>query len=42
MGMRKLVRDLHNVSKALTVKASQILPIEEVQRAKLKSGQVKW
>ncbi|TNF32242.1 MAG: N-acetylneuraminate synthase [Deltaproteobacteria bacterium] len=42
MGMRKLVRDLHNVSKALTVKASPILPIEEVQRAKLKANQVKW
>ena len=42
MGLRKLVRDLHNVSKSLTVKASAILPIEQVQRDKLKAGQVKW
>lgn len=41
-GLRKLVRDLHNVSKALTLKASPILPVEEVQRAKLKASQVRW
>lgn len=35
-GMRKLARDLHNVAKALTYKPSDVLPIEEVQRAKLK------
>jgi len=42
MGMRKLVRDLRAVSKALTVKAAPILPVEEVQRAKLKANQVQW
>ena len=35
-GMRKLVRDLTNVSKALTRKQTDILPIEEIQRDKLK------
>jgi len=35
-GMRKLVRDLRNVSKALTYKDKDILDIEEVQRDKLK------
>lgn len=35
-GMRKLVRDLKNVSKALTYKDKDILDIEEVQRDKLK------
>lgn len=35
-GMRKLVRDLKAVSKALTFKQQDILPIEEVQRKKLK------
>ena len=35
-GMRRLARDLRNVSKALTVKTAEILPVEAVQRAKLK------
>jgi len=35
-GMRRLARDLRNVSKALTYKAAEILPVEAVQRAKLK------
>jgi len=35
-GMRKLVRDLHNVSKSLTYKSKDILDIEAVQRKKLK------
>jgi sialic acid synthase len=35
-GMRKLCRDLHNTSKALTHKAQEVLPIEMVQRKKLK------
>jgi N-acetylneuraminate synthase len=35
-GMRKLARDLRNVSKALTYKDKDILDIEEVQRDKLK------
>jgi N-acetylneuraminate synthase len=35
-GMRRLGRDLRNVSLGLTDKAQEILPIEEVQRAKLK------
>ena len=35
-GMRKLTRDLHAVSRALTHKKEEILPIEMVQRKKLK------
>ena len=35
-GMRRLARDLRNVSKALTAKSEEILPVEAVQRAKLK------
>ena len=35
-GMRRLVRDIHNVSLALTYKKSDILDIEQVQRDKLK------
>jgi sialic acid synthase len=35
-GLRKLVRDLHNVELALTPKQKEILPIEQVQRDKLK------
>ena len=35
-GMRRLSRDLRNTSKALTHKAQEILPIEMVQRKKLK------
>jgi sialic acid synthase len=35
-GMRRLARDLRNVSKAITAKSQEILPVEAVQRAKLK------
>ena len=35
-GMRRLVRDIHNVHKALSNKATELLPCEDVQRAKLK------
>ncbi len=35
-GMRRLARDLRNVAKALTYKSQEILPIEQVQRKKLK------
>lgn len=35
-GIRKLARDLHNVTKALTYKSEEILDIEKVQRKKLK------
>lgn len=35
-GMRKLARDLKNVSKALTYKKKEILEVEEKQRKKLK------
>ena len=35
-GLRKLARDLRNVSTALTEKPTPILPIEEAQREKLK------
>lgn len=37
MGLRKLARDLHAVHKALTYKSRDILPIEQVQRDKLKN-----
>jgi len=35
-GMRRLVRDVRNVNKALAAKHSEILPVEDVQRKKLK------
>lgn len=35
-GMRRLVRDLNAVHKALTYKKEEVLPIEQVQRRKLK------
>lgn len=35
-GMRRVARDLRNVSKALSYKSQEILPIEAVQRKKLK------
>ena len=35
-GVRKLVRNLNAVQEALTYKSQDILPIEEVQRQKLK------
>jgi N-acetylneuraminate synthase len=37
-GMRRLARDLRNINKSLAYKPSEILPVEEVQRAKLKSS----
>jgi len=36
MGLRKLTRDLNAVNKALTYKSQDILPIEKIQRNKLK------
>ena len=41
-GLRKLCRDVHNVSLALQEKKFEILPIEDVQRKKLKSTSVQW
>jgi N-acetylneuraminate synthase len=35
-GLRRLKRDLLNIRKALTYKASEILPVERIQREKLK------
>jgi N-acetylneuraminate synthase len=35
-GMRRLARDLRNINKSLTAKSQEILPVEAVQRAKLK------
>jgi len=40
MGLRKLSRDLNAVHSALTFKQSDILPIEQVQRDKLKNKKV--
>jgi N-acetylneuraminate synthase len=40
MGLRKLTRDLHAVYHALTFKKTDILPIEQVQRDKLKNKKV--
>jgi len=37
-GFRRLVRDLHNVAHSLEAKSEEILPVEAVQRAKLKTG----
>ncbi|WAC01946.1 N-acetylneuraminate synthase family protein [Lacinutrix neustonica] len=37
MGLRKLSRDVHAVYKALSFKSQDILPIEQVQRDKLKN-----
>ena len=37
-GMRKLARDIRNVSKALTYKREEILDVEKIQRIKLKRG----
>ena len=39
-GLRKLARDLKAVSKALNFKSQDILPIEQVQRDKLKNKKV--
>lgn len=41
MGLRKLSRDLNAVHKALTFKNQDILPIEQVQRDKLKNKKIK-
>ena len=41
-GMRRLSRDCRAVSKALQYKAAEVLPIEEVQRNKLKKNQIRW
>lgn len=41
-GVRKMARDCRAVAKALTYKSKDILDIEEVQRKKLKIGQLKW
>ena len=41
-GVRKLVRDVKAVAKALEYKKNDILEIETVQRNKLKKNQVKW
>ena len=41
-GMRRLARDIRNVSKALAYKDAEILPIEEVQRKKLKEKHIVW
>ncbi|MGF1531865.1 MAG: N-acetylneuraminate synthase family protein [Puniceicoccaceae bacterium] len=35
-GLRRLVRDLRNVSKSLAYKREELLPVEQVQREKLK------
>lgn len=37
-GMRKLARDLQNVAKALSFKNTEILPVEKIQREKLKTS----
>lgn len=41
-GVRKLARDCRAVAKALTYKSEDVLPIEQVQRNKLKKNQIKW
>lgn len=41
-GMRKLARDIRNVSKAMQFKSEEILPVEHVQRSKLKLNQIRW
>jgi len=41
-GMRRLARDIRNISKALDYKKEEILDIEKVQRDKLKRNQIKW
>lgn len=40
MGLRKLTRDLNAVYKSLSYKTQDILPIEQVQRSKLKNQKV--
>lgn len=41
-GIRKLERNLKAAYEALTYKSEEILPIEDVQRKKLKSNQLRW
>ena len=41
-GMRRLARDVKHVGLTLTEKPQEILPVEQVQRDKLKAGQLKW
>lgn len=38
-GLRRICRDVRNVSKAITAKPTEILPVEAVQREKLKFSQ---
>lgn len=40
-GLRRLTRDVRNVSKALEFKQTEVLAVEEVQRKKLKRGAAK-
>ncbi len=40
MGLRKLTRDLQAVYQALNFKSTDILPIEQIQRDKLKNKKV--
>lgn len=41
-GLRRLCRDCRGVTKALSLKSSEILPVEIIQRNKLKMNQIKW
>ena len=41
-GMRRLTRDIRNISKAMNYKKEEILDIEKIQRDKLKRNQIKW
>lgn len=41
-GLRRLTRDLSAVSMALSHKQVSILPVEQIQRAKLKQHQIAW
>jgi N-acetylneuraminate synthase len=41
-GLRRLARDVRHVALALDKKDEEILPVEQVQRDKLKAGQIKW
>ncbi len=41
-GLRRLARDIRNVTKAMRHKSEEILPVEDIQRSKLKKNQIKW
>ena len=41
-GLRRLARDVRNVSKAIAYKSEEILPVEDVQRKKLKQKHIVW